>query len=116
MTAQGKHRPQPHELVPFNINPQLWETLQLAAYHLERKGYEVRQLRVTTSAHGTKDAVVLYLSPAPDHGISNARSYSSQSVGKTARRNVENLLAYVEGLPDVCAHVPGGPTVVPSAA
>jgi hypothetical protein len=122
MTAQGKHRPQPRtELVPFMV-PDHWTTLTLAAHRLECKGYEVRQVRLTVQDHGHKTLVVLYLSPAPvkawqiggpKRPYSKHVNYAGQDVGATHRRNIETLLSYVEGLPNVRRDVPGGDGPLP---
>lgn len=109
MTAQGKHRTRPRsDHLPF-----MWgqvELLRAAVSRLEEKGYEVRQVRLTVQDHGHKTLVVLHLSPAPvkawqiggpKRPYSSHVNYAGQDVGATARRNVETLMAYVKGLPDV---------------
>lgn len=109
MTSQGRHRTRPHtELVPFRPLPDQTKLAE-AVLALEAKGYEVRAIRLHLEDHGKKCAVVLHLSPAPvvgrhaelvgDNGWSG--KYHGQNVGTTRRRNLETLLAYVEGLPDV---------------
>lgn len=108
MTSQGRHRPQPRatktSCKPKPIDARLYWACVLA----EAKGYEVRQVRVVWRDHGAKATVVLHLAPPPGKGLASG-GYTGQGVGKTARRNIENLVAYVEGLPDVRHHdsVPG---------
>jgi hypothetical protein len=93
MTAQGKHRARPRsDHLPF-----MWgqvELLRTAVSRLEEKGYEVRQVRLTVQDHGHKIG-------GPKRLYSSHVNYAGQDVGATARRNVETLMAYVEGLPDV---------------
>jgi hypothetical protein len=118
MTAQGKHRPQPRtELVPFVPLP-AGPVLEVACQRLQQKGYEIRALRLHMEDHGRKATVVLHLSPGPSIykrskspqsvGQGWNGKYSGQNVGTTRRRNIETLLAYVEGLPDVRRDVPDG--------
>jgi hypothetical protein len=86
-------------------------TLNKALRRLEAKGYDIRQMRLHFTDHGQKVAVVLHLSPGPGiyrdwrTGLKTkpevCPSYGEQNVGSTRRRNIETLLAYVEGLPDV---------------
>lgn len=104
MTSQGRHRTQPHtDAVPFVPLP-VGPVLEVACQRLQQKGYEIRALRLHLEDHGRKATVVLHLSPPPDpaKGRHTLRvGWNGQNVGTTRRRNVETLLAYVEGLPDV---------------
>lgn len=110
MTAQGKHRTQPHERVNFQqLGHDTLHTLNMAIFTLELKGYEVRAMRIHVEDHGHKVQVVLHISPAPkvgkypervgDNGWSG--KYHAQNVGTTRRRNLKTLLDYVNSLPDV---------------
>lgn len=122
MTAQGRHRPQDKSKLVHFAYPDHWIVISRAVYNLERKGYEVRAMRLHVEDHGKKATVVLHLSPAPkvgkypEHvGYGWNGKYKGQNVGTTRRRNVETLLAYVEGLPDVRCNVPGGVADMPPA-
>lgn len=78
--------------------------LNAATTRLEAKGYWIRQVKLTVEDHGAKVLVVLHLTPAPVKAwqvggpkrvYSSHQKYNNQNVGATARRNLENLLAYV---------------------
>lgn len=109
MTSQGRHR----TVARSDALPFLWvdsivtDTINEAICQLQAKGYEVRALRLHFNGHGQKVQAVFWLSPAPVVGSKKwsrpeyVGRYHGQNVGTTRRRNLDTLLAYVEGLPDV---------------
>jgi hypothetical protein len=85
--------------VPFRLPST--DLLGTALALAEAKGYEVRSVRLTVNHHGRRTTVSLWLSPAPTQQARAKAAYTGQDVGHTPRRNLENLVAFVEGLPDV---------------